>query len=630
MSDKSVRKVLDWPSHRVGSKPSDPVRFEEGEEFNPAISEGFEAMGDEECEVHQKTYNEHSLDELDEDVIDPDKEEDEVMQPDSKQIIDTAGSAMSEVSDLLEDLIRLEEDGQISTEEVDEVFNYAKSILGEAGMRSIGKGEQGDASTGEGWQGQGQADLSQQLNPTTEQNVSPYTQSQFVPTGTQMTAPTGKGEAGQEPIGIFTERCQSCGGTGVNEMTGGKCTYCRGQGRTPKYEEDAEFTGEAHFTQEEHDILSHEGRYAECPMCFPQRDWESKTYGEQLPDPREREKIAKQPDRKQPELSPEAQKIAGTDPATQQAKEKSKPKLEVDVSDKITILGKTGSGKTNLIKVLLSDILKDYQFVLLDALGNFAEYEGQANIDYHQVTPSDQAGVDEILYAALEKGNCMVVMDEVDRYSSKPGSMLNELVNVGRNYGVGGIFAARRTADVNKDVLANSPYIFTFQHILPQDLDVLIDWFSQDETVFRDLQEYEAILFHNGEQMWQGKVPEKPTTKPTAKPTPPKKPKGKDKGKEPEPEKGKEPEGKPKEKGPPTPPIGEGGDTKGQVPSEPEEPPEKGPPEEEPEEPEEKSEVAPEFYWLKDEEGAFKCDQCGESFKYQKDFLNHVPTHAGR
>lgn len=126
---------------------------------------------------------------------------------------------------------------------------------------------------------------------------------------------------------------------------------------------------------------------------------------EELRDPR----IEPEKDKgKEPELSPEAQKITGTDPASQKAKEKAKPKLEVDVSDKISILGKTGSGKTNLIKVLMSDILKDYYFVLLDSIGNFAEYEGKENIEYHQVVPSDTNTVDDIIYKALERGDCMV------------------------------------------------------------------------------------------------------------------------------------------------------------------------------------------------------------------------------
>ena len=335
----------------------------------------------------------------------------------------------------------------------------------------------------------------------------------------------------------------------------------------------------------------------DCRYCTPRK--------EEVKDPRI------EPD-EDAELSPEAQKIAGTDEASIEAKQSKKPKLEVEVSDKISILGKTGSGKTNLIKVLMTDIFPDYFFVVLDTIGNMAEFEGKENVDYHQVVPSDTNEVDEIIYGALERGDCMVVIDEVDRYQTKKGTMLNELVNVGRNYNVGGIFAARRTADVDKDILSNSAYIFVFQHILPQDLDVLIDWFAQPEQTFRDLQEYEAILFKNGEQIWTGKVPEKPTTKPTKKPNLPKKPKSK--GKEPDKPtpKGGEPEGESKEKEP--------------------QPKEKEP-EMEPEEPEEEPEPEPTHeFESKSEEpqslpekteeaGDGKCPRCGGTM-YQKMCVN--------
>jgi len=656
MSDKSVRKVLDWPNHRVGSKPSDPIRFEEEA-----------AKG--------KT------------IADLNNRDDLILVTDSQDVA-AIKEMFPQAADYDSFFAQVDEGEYLELWGFDGSVAYLdKSVYPiDIGLpQPMDMNEQGDVSTGEGWEGQSQDNLSQQLNPTTEQNISPFTQSQFVPTGSQITAPTSKGEGDSEDINpdayllfncpkcgfgfamgpneqdetikqkqwicvmcdyaypvddeedllelemgidddddgevpaikkedpsLWVEPCPSCEGSGRNEVSGRPCTYCKGKGKIPKYEEGGDIDDTT--LEDSPDACQccpdEDCGCGDCGYCerepLPWTDLDE----EEVKDPR----IDKDKDKeKGADLSPEAQKIAGTDPATVEAKSREKPKLEVDVSDKITILGKTGSGKTNLIKVLLSDILKDYQFVLLDALGNFAEYDGQPNIDYHQVSPADTAGVDEILYSALERGDCMVVMDEVDRYQTKPGTMLNELVNVGRNYNVGGIFAARRTADVNKDILANSPYIFTFQHILPQDLDVLIDWFAQPEEVFRDLQEFEAILFHNGEQMWVGKVPEKPTTKPTAKPTPPKKPKGKDKekGKEPEPgpEKGKEPS-EPKEKGPPTPPSGEG--------KEPEVPPEEEPEEEpEPEEPE-----------AEKEEGAFKCDQCGKTFKWQKDFLNHMVVHA--
>jgi uncharacterized C2H2 Zn-finger protein/energy-coupling factor transporter ATP-binding protein EcfA2 len=486
---------------------------------------------------------------------------------------------------------------------------------------------------------QGQPDPSQQLNPTMQQDVTPFTQQQYMPTATESIVPQHqlqpqrpmKEEEDLARVELELDKRLGEEGTDIDEIIEEKS---RALDVCPL------------------DCCPENCECGDCDLCLPENEVDESEGGnyEEAPvgDPREREK-----DKEPKELSPEAQKIAGTDPSSVEAKSKAMPKLEVDVSDKITVLGKTGSGKTNLIKVLISDILPDYKFILLDSLGNYSEYEGQANVEYHLVNPTNTEDVDEIIYAALEAGDCMVVVDEVDRYQAKKGTMLNELVNLGRNYGVGGIFAARRTAAVDKDILANSPYIFTFQHILPQDLDVLITWFAQPEETFRSLQEYEAILFKDGEQVWAGKVPEKPTTKPTKKPTPPKKPKGKSKDKDKEPEdkeKGKEPETPETEKEP-----------------EPEKPPEEPteePPEEEPtEEPEEKSEEGggmdcpvcgatfddvDEYFthmkghakpsWDgsvgnscgegKSEEGAFKCDQCGQPFKYQRDFLDHVSTHA--
>ena len=72
--------------------------------------------------------------------------------------------------------------------------------------------------------------------------------------------------------------------TGIEEMRGTEHAYYEKQleemgklleevGGMMKSER-GEFTGEAHFTKDQH-YASHKGRYAECPECFPQRDWES-------------------------------------------------------------------------------------------------------------------------------------------------------------------------------------------------------------------------------------------------------------------------------------------------------------------------------------------------------------------
>ena len=575
MSDKSVRKVLDWPNHRVGSKPSDPIRFEEGDnpdeieqqadlsvDLNcPKCGFGWAIMPDEIAEAKKA----------------------------GKWVCDKCGYEypVTDEEDMF-DLIFGPDEGDVYETWDDEEENKVEQGGYEPESQELG-GETEAPSV--------DTSPSLQLNPTSEQNVNPYTEDQFVPTGSQVRYPAPK----KEEIGMYQNEWEAGTDLTAPEMNQPMQTP-QWQGMAPAGKGEGTDADELDDCGEDCCPV-----YCECMDCGVCQQPEDR-YEEELRDPREPED--------ETELSPEAQKIAGTDEASAQAKEKSKPKIEVDVSGKITVLGASGSGKTNLIKVLMSDILKDYYFVLLDSIGNFAEYEGKENIEYHQVSPQDTAGVDEIIYAALERGDCMVVVDEVDRYETKKGTMLNELVNLGRNYDVGGIFAARRTADVDKDILANSPYIFTFQHILPQDLDVLMDWFAQPEQLFRDLQQYEAILFKNGEQAWIGKVPEKPTTTPSKPPSPPKKPKGKSK------DKGKEP---------PTP---KGGERGGQEPPEEEDPKEKGTPKKPMTEPEDEGEEAPpeeepeEEGEAMKEEGAFLCNYCGKSFKYASDLEDHIVKHS--
>ena len=651
----SDTKTLQWPNHREGSKISDPIRFEEGDELPEIVvtPENFKEIK-ETLVLAIDVVSEYAIDDVDENnAEDSDLESilsdlitvrDKISTPEElnnfitkhpewKEELQSRLSALSE-----EDKFFPGQEAQW-TEDEHRVLRHGGKykhcpicfpdqegmLLEEVGEEGVGLAYSG--GTGENVLGGDpepfDANIPPAETPTDLQNVTPFSQQQYTPTSS-MTGygqgnPSAKMEEELEPQ-IDADAIENyCGYDCCKSMLCkcGDCTDC-----TPiedQLKEETSYSADDEYVDDYVDSAACSEEccygYCECGDCDYCQKPEDKT---EVKDPREREKETPK------ELSPEAQKVAGTDEASiKEKKGKGMPKIEVKVSDKITILGKTGSGKTNLIKVLITDIFKDYEFVFLDSLGNFAEYEGKPNIEYHLVTPSNTEEVDQIIYAAMERGNCMVVMDEVDRYNSKPGTMLNELVNVGRNYEAGGIFAGRRTADISKDILANSAFIFTFQHILPQDLDVLIDWFAQPEETFRDLQEYEAILFNNGVQVWQGIVPEKPTTTPSKKPNVPKsksmskKGKGKEKDKGPdnavdediEPEgesaeKDKIKEKKPKGQGPPAP---EG--------KEPEAEPEEETTEEEAEEKSEEEARVPSD--VKSQIGMRKCPDCDETGQHE-------------
>jgi DNA helicase HerA-like ATPase len=182
-------------------------------------------------------------------------------------------------------------------------------------------------------------------------------------------------------------------------------------------------------------------------------------------------------------------------------------KLKVKIEDGIVILGRRGSGKSNIIRYLVKGPLKSYKFVVLDVVGSLKSLEGQPNVEYYVVNPRRTQDVNKIINKVLEERNKMLVSDEIDRFDYMRTSALNDLVNIGRNYGVGYIVAARRTATVSKDFLSNAEFSFVFQHILPQDLEVLREWYNIDEQILRNLKAHEVILFHGAEPIWRGMVP---------------------------------------------------------------------------------------------------------------------------
>ena len=95
------------------------------------------------------------------------------------------------------------------------------------------------------------------------------------------------------------------------------------------------------------------------------------------------------------------------------------------------------------------------------------------------------------------EGNQLVVLDESDMYdySLLKKDLFYSIINLGRNYGIGYIASARRTANIPKDFISNANYSFIFQHNLPQDLNILREWFSEDDNIFKNLEKYEFAVF---------------------------------------------------------------------------------------------------------------------------------------
>lgn len=170
--------------------------------------------------------------------------------------------------------------------------------------------------------------------------------------------------------------------------------------------------------------------------------------------------------------------------------------IQVRQSDGIVVLGKRGSGKTTLVRYLINS-MPNYRFVIIDVVGNLGQFKNSRNVEYHLINPHAENRIDSICGSAMKAGNCMVILDEADRLEYTTN--LSDLLNVGRNYGVGYMATARRTANIHKDYLANQRHAFVFKHTYPRDVKVLTEWLDIDERVFRHLEQYKTLYFCDDE-----------------------------------------------------------------------------------------------------------------------------------
>lgn len=192
-----------------------------------------------------------------------------------------------------------------------------------------------------------------------------------------------------------------------------------------------------------------------------------------------------------------------------------KLKLPIDIG--MVTLGRRGSGKTELIKWLCKQV--PYDLTVLDVAGDLEElkklgkqwYEfsdKRREVDYTMVNPHDEEKVDEIVLEAERKGRRWVVLDEADRYPyyANVKNPLSDFVNLGRHYQTGYISAARRTANLSPDFIANATYAFAFRHTNRNDIKYLLAEFEVSEEQLRSLTDYEFIVFENGSPLFKSKL----------------------------------------------------------------------------------------------------------------------------
>ena len=166
--------------------------------------------------------------------------------------------------------------------------------------------------------------------------------------------------------------------------------------------------------------------------------------------------------------------------------------IELQIDKGIAVLGKRGSGKTELVKWLVRMFAsRGYRLIVLDVIGNLKSVKDEypKQVEYVDINPKDFEAVEGIFKSLLDKGKekkrlpLMVVMDEADRYSYGmiTKTYLSDYINKGRNYGMGYLAVTRRLADFHKDFPTQADFAFVFALKGAREQDSLENWFGLTE-----------------------------------------------------------------------------------------------------------------------------------------------------
>lgn len=162
-----------------------------------------------------------------------------------------------------------------------------------------------------------------------------------------------------------------------------------------------------------------------------------------------------------------------------------------DISDKIIIIGHSGSGKTVLMDYIIEHLAfkltKNRCLYIVDSANQLSKvpnynYRGETECNRPHAnkycvklhTPDDL----EALITALNHKNKLeffLTIDEVDRFTG-PNTIMPETklyLEEGRNFNRGGLFSVRRVGLLNKSIFSNAHYLYLFKINNKADRDYL-------------------------------------------------------------------------------------------------------------------------------------------------------------
>ena len=174
--------------------------------------------------------------------------------------------------------------------------------------------------------------------------------------------------------------------------------------------------------------------------------------------------------------------------------------MKIEITDIFCLLGKRGSGKSELTKHFLREMDKnEYPILIMDINNEYKKDDFPNSIIYKSKSIEEyQNEYDKKINNFINSNNGgMIVFEDVDVLVSSthiPMPIL-DLVIRGRHKNIGCMFLFRRANNIHKQILYNSHHIFIPKITLPNDIKYLSEYIPQTETIVPHLKKYQFFEY---------------------------------------------------------------------------------------------------------------------------------------
>jgi AAA15 family ATPase/GTPase len=153
--------------------------------------------------------------------------------------------------------------------------------------------------------------------------------------------------------------------------------------------------------------------------------------------------------------------------------------MPIESTDINIIIGKRRSGKTTLLKAIMASTEPAFRQQTAQVLGqpkDFIKIDPLMEFEGKYIRYGDTIKYNEVLKEMFKNKNEFIVTDEADGFFKNRqnlSTVQNEFINIGRHWGLGGLFITRRLAKLHTDLVSNANKLFIFKLWTKADLDYL-------------------------------------------------------------------------------------------------------------------------------------------------------------